>query len=62
MGAAAALFPGATDGRQGPTKAGTPGDAERHLLDCQKRGGMAGPTGAVRTVVDGVQAVQGMVG
>ena len=36
MGAAAALFSGAADGRQGTSKAGTQGDAERHLLDRPK--------------------------
>ena len=62
MGAAAALFSGAADGRQGTSKAGTQGDAERHLLDRPKRSGLAGPAGAIRTMADGVQAVQGMVG
>ena len=62
MGAAEALFSGATGGGQGTTEAGTPRDAERHLLDRPKRGGMAGSAGAVRTVADGVQEVQGVVG
>ena len=62
MGAAAALFSGAADGRQGTTEAGAQGDAERHLLDRPKRSGLAGPAGAIWTMADGVQAVQGMVG
>ena len=62
MGATAALFSRATDGRQGTPEAGTQGDAERHLLDRPKRSGLAQPAGAVRPMADGVQAVQGMVG
>ena len=62
MGATAAPFSRATGWRQGAPAAGTQGDAERHLLDRPKRSGLAGPAGAIRTMADGVQAVQGMVG
>ena len=34
------LFPGATDGRQGATEAGTQRAAERRLLDRPKRSGL----------------------
>ena len=42
MEAAAALFSGAADGRQGSTETGGQRNAERHLLDCSKRSGLKG--------------------
>ena len=62
MGTAEALFSREAAGRQGTTEAGTEGDAERHLLDCPKRSGLARPAVEVRFVFDGVQAIQGVVG